>query len=62
MYIRDGQPRPVSGLLGAYRREKIFHQLTGKEYWGDAWKRDGDTLVREVPNKKIKIGGGNNAK
>ncbi len=62
MYIREGQPRPVTGLLGVYRREKIFQQLTGSEYFSDGWKRDGDKLVREIPNKKIPIGGGNNAK
>ncbi|SDZ16634.1 CapA family protein [Thermoactinomyces sp. DSM 45892] len=53
MFIREGQPRPLSGWSDLYRREKIFSQLTEEmmftDSWNQSWKRDGNKLVRTIP-------------
>ncbi|SFI61216.1 CapA family protein [Thermoflavimicrobium dichotomicum] len=65
MYIREGQPRPVTGWTSAYRREKIFNQLTEETMytskWDQVWKREGDKLVRDLKHIKLKVGGQKNA-
>lgn len=55
--IREGQPRPVTGWFGLYRREKIFSQITQEmmytDNWNKTWKREGDKIVRIVDHSKI---------
>lgn len=52
MFIREGQPRPLTGWSDVYRREKIISQLTEEimytDDWSQAWKRDGDKIVRTI--------------
>ncbi|MFC7439705.1 CapA family protein [Laceyella putida] len=53
MMIREGQPRPLEGWTDAYRREKIFNQLTEEmmysEKWKQTWTREGNHLSRTIP-------------
>ncbi len=52
LWIRDAQPRPVTGLLGAYRRARIFRQLTKRDP-GNAWQRSGDRLTVELDHTTV---------
>lgn len=57
IWIRQGQPRPVTGWTGWYRREKIFSQVTQEmmysEEWNNVWKREGDAIVRVVNHSAV---------
>lgn len=63
--ISQGQPRPVTGGLDLYRREKIFSQLTTEtiytDGWDQVWTREDNKIVREVNHahvlKGVKKGG-----
>jgi len=59
--IREGQPRPVTGWTGWYRREKIWTQVTKEamysDEWNQAWKREGDAIVRKVDHTNVLRGG-----
>ncbi|MDQ0338517.1 poly-gamma-glutamate synthesis protein (capsule biosynthesis protein) [Caldalkalibacillus uzonensis] len=45
--IREATPRPLTGALGVYHRERIFRQLT--KMIDQDWQRDGNKLVLELP-------------
>lgn len=53
LLIREGQPRPLTGLGSIYRREKIYMQITQERIYSDAWnrtwKREENRLVRTIP-------------
>lgn len=55
VFIREGAPRPVTGLRGLYRREKILSQLTEEKMyslsWNEKWKRHGDFIYCEWKRK-----------
>jgi gamma-polyglutamate biosynthesis protein CapA len=53
LMIREGQPRPLLGWSQAYRRERVFMQMTQEriysDLWNRTWKRENNILVRTVP-------------
>lgn len=55
VFIREGSPRPVTGLSGLYRREKILSQTTEEgiysSVWNEQWKRQGDFVYHEWQRK-----------
>jgi poly-gamma-glutamate synthesis protein (capsule biosynthesis protein) len=57
LIIRGGQPRPLTGAWNAYRREKIFAQISQEmlytSNWSNTWKRDGEKIVREFDHSRV---------
>jgi gamma-polyglutamate biosynthesis protein CapA len=48
--VREGAPRPLSGPLASYRRERIFHRLASDTL---PWSREGDVLVTELDHGHV---------
>ncbi|MDR6226398.1 CapA family protein [Desmospora profundinema] len=57
MLIREGQPRPLTGVLNGYRREKIYLQLADEiiynEGWKKKWTREKDYIYHEWDHSKV---------
>jgi gamma-polyglutamate biosynthesis protein CapA len=51
VYIREATPRPLAeGVLGEYRRWRIFSQLRGD---GLEWRREGGSLVADIDHRHL---------
>ena len=48
--IREGTPRVAAGLLGPYRRARIFDRLRGPDL---PWERHDDVLVTELDHRHV---------
>ena len=48
--LREGTPKVASGLLGRYRRARIFDRLQGP---GLHWDRQGEVLVTELDHRHV---------
>lgn len=54
MQITEGQPRLVEGTLGAYRKYKIYSQITKdfvySQAWDNTWEVEGDHISHTIKN------------
>ncbi|PTX59410.1 poly-gamma-glutamate synthesis protein (capsule biosynthesis protein) [Melghirimyces profundicolus] len=57
LLIREGRPRLLDGGWGAYRRERVYLQVTDQPLFSEAfkrmWKRKGNRLVHEMDHSRI---------
>ncbi|SDJ89142.1 CapA family protein [Natronincola ferrireducens] len=53
MWIREGRPRPITGILKSYRTNRIYNHLTKKLTEEDSWFYDGDKLTIELHHSHV---------